>query len=144
MNENMRDLVQTVSAQQLHTVSEQMHDAVVQYGKDSFPSDPILLLQLTVRYVDGFSKIYYALNKDYINPNTSQVPVYYDIIIGDGVKEMAFAGCSIEFMKIVFCHFNEVASIADLTVIDLVPGYGKSAIRASKVLRSIPGTTFTV
>lgn len=117
-------------------------EAKEKFQRESFPSDPVMLLKIHAKDVDGEEHDYFAIPKDYENPSNARELVYFDVIRGDSIFEMAFIGCSVTFTKCVFGSFNDIRNITSLTVIDNLPEFMTRVVRTSKVLRGIPGINF--
>jgi len=123
------------SAKLKQQVQEERDKVVAEFQKASFPIDPVLLYELQITSVDGRVDVYYAITQDnLLNPERSQELLFFDVIQGDGITEMAFINVSITLRKIVFCNIEEIRSTT-LYVYD----QEMAAFRASKVLRGLPG-----
>ena len=117
---------------------------IAQLQKDSFPTDSFWLYQLQVIKRDGSTELQFALPNDYANQDTSSEIIFYDIIVGDSIYERGFLGCSVIITKRMFFSFEDIHMLPNLTVVDNVVDSGKQYVRASRVLRSLPGIRNTV
>lgn len=119
-------------------------EKIAQLQKDSFPTDSFWLYQLQVIKRDGSTELQFALPNDYANQDTSSEIIFYDIIVGDSIYERGFLGCSVIITKRMFFSFEDIHMLPNLTVVDNVVDSGKQYVRASRVLRSLPGIRNTV
>ena len=121
--------------EQEKTPQQIRQEEVAKFQSDSFPSDPILLLKLTV-YAGHETIVRYALPKDVlVNPDNVMDMVFFDVIEGDKIVEKGWSACPIEMEKVVFSRFKEVENEPTLTIFD----HDLNALRASRVLKSLPG-----
>lgn len=123
----------------LDFAQKELDKKVIQMQKDSFPTDSFWLYQLQVTKKDGSTELQFALPNDYANQDTSSEIIFYDIIVGDSIYERGFLGCSVIITKRMFFSFDDIHMLSNLTVIDKTPDVGQQYVRASRVLRSLPG-----
>lgn len=108
-----------------------------QWQRDSFPQDPVLLYRIDLRSLDGevHPPLFAVPQQELPNLNTSAVAVFFDVIQGDIIQEMAFFGMSITITKVVMCSFEHVRNYPSLTMVD----EDRRAIRSSKVFLGLTG-----
>jgi len=108
-----------------------------QWQRDSFPQDPVLLYRINLRSIDGeiLPSLFAVPKQDLLNVTHAPEAVFFDVIQGDQIQEMAFFGMSIIITKVVMCSFEDVRNYPTLTMVD----EDRRAIRASKVFLGLTG-----
>jgi hypothetical protein len=131
------DEEQRARALRLSEVIAQDAKEVAQWQTDSFPQDPVLLYRIDTCAVNGeMSPSLFALPKPELpNLDNTVEAVFFDIIQGDVVQEVAFFGMSVWITKVVMCSFKDVQHYPSLTVVD----EDRRAVRASKVFLGLTG-----
>ena len=116
---------------------EHEQQETLRWQRESFPQDPVLLYRIDLWTRSGEQLVpLFALPKTELpNMDAVQTSVFFDVVQGDQLVEMAFFGMSVRISKVVFCTFAEVRMYPALTVVD----EDRRAVRASKIFLGLTG-----
>lgn len=126
------------NAEQWSTQVQQERAAqIAKWQNESFPQDPVMLLGIDM-LVGGENpppRMFALPITPLPNLNTVVDAVFFQVIEGDTLVELTFAGIPIVIRKVVFSSFAEIQHAPSLTVFE----EEQYAVRASKILLGLPG-----